>query len=432
MGGTIMLTRKHVLSYAIGLLLTILSLPVLSINGLAAQAFQPVVSFHGSVDLIADTYFGHLPDDKIDLDNPEDVDLRKMFKVTNPSTPGFMQVTNLDFYANPVEDLEVNIRLNLSGRWGGWGTSYYLESPLFLREAYVRYYTDWAMITAGRFNYDFDAFNILLSCQNSARDGITLHTMIKDIWITGVYNRLMMSMYRDYPYTSTLVLDDLSALRVSRKFGNNLYGLNLLFDGFADEHGASIDFNGKLFGRPVKAELAVIRPQEGLRHKNEEESKTGDDNKEPEDEPKQEDTMVYLGESYWPGMVISVDAYETKRSLLSARVGAFGRGFYPQYGLRGEASMESSVKFYHNTYGLDLFYQHVLTKDLLLGVNVVYLDFVDKNYQNKLKFRVPTQRLEGKLTKYLSESNTLSLSTGYLKQNDFHYGKANLEWSIKF
>lgn len=430
-----MLTRKHVLCYVTSLILMVLALPMISVDVRAAEAFNPVVSFHGSISLMADTYFGHLPDDKVDLDNPEDVDLRKMFEVTNPTTPGFMQVNNLEFYANPVDDLEVTLRLDFNGRWGGWGTSYYLESPLFLREAYARYYTDWAMITAGRFSYDFDAFNLLLSCQNSARDGVTLHTMIKDTWITGVYNRLMMSMYRDYPYTSTLVLDDLTALRVSRKFGNNLYGLNLLFDGFDDEHGLSVDFNGKIFGRPVKAELAVIRPHEGLRHKTEEENNTGgseNPGEEPAEEEETEDTMVYLGEAYWPGMLISVDAYETKNSLFTARVGAFSKGFYPQYGLRAESAMESSVKLYHNTYGVDLFYQRVLAKDLLLGVNAVLLDFVDKEYQEKLKFRIPTQKLEVKLTKYLSESTTISLSTGYLKQNEFHYGKANMEWSFKF
>jgi hypothetical protein len=254
--------------------------------------------------------------------------------------------------------------------------------------------------------------------------------MIQDTWITGVYNRLMMSMYRDYPYTSTLVLDDLTALRVSRKFGGNLYGLNLLFDGFDDERGASIDFNGKLFGRPVKAELAVIRPHEGLRHKSEEEDETGN-NEEP-DEESEEDSMVYLGESVWPGMLISVDAYESKKSLLTVRLGAFGKGFYPQYGLRAESNMESSVKFYHNTYGVDLFYQYGLSKDLLLGCNLVYLDYVDKEYQEKLKFRIPTQKLETKLTKFLSESSTISLSLGYTKQNEFHYGNSNLEWSFTF
>lgn len=423
-----MLPRKHTLLNGIGLLWMILAVAVIPVNAFA-EAFRPEISFHGSILVTADMYFGQLPDDKVDLDNPEDIDLRKMFQVTNPSTPGFQQSNTLRFYANPVEDLEMNLTLNFNGRWGGWGTSVYLESPLYLREAFARYYMDWGMLTVGRFSYDFDAFNLLLSCQNSARDGVILHTMVADTWITGVYNRLMMSMYRDYPYTSTLVLDDLAALRVSRKVGNHLIGLNLLFDGFDDEYGASIDFSGKLFGRPLKAELAVIRPYEGLRHKTDD---GGEGEAAEEEEEEEEDSMIYLGESCWPGMLISYDAYETKKDLLTVRVGAFGKGFYPQYGLRAESSMESEVKFYHNTYGVDLFYQRVLAKDLLLGVNAVCLDFVNKEYQEKLKFRIPTRRLELKLTKFLSSSSTVALTTGYMKQNEFDYGRAGLEWGFHF
>lgn len=374
------------------------------------EAFVPVVSFSGNISITADSYYGNLPDDPVDLDDREDVDLRKRFGVTNPSAPGFTQATTLNFYANPVPDLELNIKTSFSGKWGGGGTNQDLRNPLFVNEAYATYYTDWAMINMGRFATELDAFGLLVANRSGAREGISIHTIYKDTWVTGLYNRLLMSEYRDYPYVSDFLLDDLVALRLSRPVANNLVGLNLLFDGIYDEKGVSLDFNGKILGAKTKAQVSYIYPAWVYRR----------DKKNP------------VGERVWGAGLASITAYEDQNNIVTARLGYMGVGYMSVTGNGGETEMENPVKFRNNTCGIDLLYQRGLTPDTVLGVNMVYLHIMDKNFQKQLGTTFPTQIVEAAVTKYLSDAVNIKFATSLYRQDQNIFGRLGLSWDSSF
>lgn len=384
--------------------------------------FIPTYLFQGSIDLTADTYFGSYPDDP-PVEIPEgitdeeelamwearkkqDLEERRRFKLSNPTVPGISQVVNLEFYANPVPDLEIIIGLNHRGLWGGGGTSSALKFPLLLQKAYIRYYTEQAMYTLGRFDYQFGPLALLLGHPDDAQEGLTIHTAISDTWITLAYNRLLMSMYRDYPYVTSYLLDDLVAMRFSRKLSENLVGLNLIVNGFYDELGLSLDFQGSLLGRKTLAELGLVYP-----------------------------AWVYrelFSDHPWPGAVVSMNLIENRDNLLTLSVGALGKGFISMYGNKGMIEMASPLKFNPNTYGIDLLYQRGLTADLVLGANLVCKEYLDSAYQKKVNAKYDLRIFEIQLQKYLSEVSNLRLSTAYIETDHFKYGKAVLSWNFNF
>lgn len=384
--------------------------------------FLPSYHFQGNIELKADSYFGDYPDDPVveipegitdeeELEKwkgwkKEDMDERQRFKLSNPTIPGVSQSVNLEFYANPVPDLEILIGLSHQGLWGGGGTSSSLKNPLMMNKAYVRYYTEQAMYTLGRFNYQFGPLALLIGHPDDAVEGVTIHTLFSDTWITLAYNRLMMSMYRQYPYVSSFLLDDLLAMRFSRKWGENLIGLNLIANGFYDELGVSLDFQGHLWNYRTIAELGLVYP-----------------------------AWVYrelFPDHPYAGAVASINLLEDQDNLLTLGVGAMGKGFISMYGQKGMTDLTNPVKFNPNTGGIDLLYQRGLTTDLILGVNLVFKEYLDHAYQQNVNARYDMRILELRLQKYLSEVSNLRLSTAYLENNIFKYGKAVLSWSFNF
>ncbi|AZR72205.1 hypothetical protein BBF96_01610 [Anoxybacter fermentans] len=335
----------------------------------------------------------------------EDEDIRRIFRLTNPTVPGFSQIVEMEFYANPVPELELILRMDHRGLWGGGGTQYSLSFPLVLEEAFVRYYTERAMFTVGRFKYELGPVGLLMGNQIAGKEGLIVNTMYKYTWITGVYNRLLMSMYKEYPYVSTYLLDELTACRFSRKFGDKLVGLNIILNGFYDEKALSLDLVGKISGHTIKGELGLVYPAWVYREN--------------------------VDDRVWPGGVVFVNLIENEKQLFSMRLGAFSKGFIAQYGKRGMSTMESGIKFHPNTAGIDLLYQHGLNNDLVLGLNLVYLDYLDKKELEKLN-RVPLRVFEVKLQKYLSEVSDISFSTAYIEDKNFNYGKAVVSWQFNF
>ncbi|MCK4259715.1 MAG: hypothetical protein KAX49_12100 [Halanaerobiales bacterium] len=385
------------------------------------EIFQPVVSFHGSISITADSYFGNYPDDPVveipdglegeELEEwerikKEDEDIRKMFSLSNPTVPGITQRVELEFYANPLPDLEMFIKMDRQGMWGGASSVQSLNYSLFIQEAYARYYTNRGMYTVGRFKYNLGPMGLSIGNLATGLEGVMVNTMVKDIWITGVYNRLFMSMYKDYPYVSEFLLDDLWAVRLSKGFGEQLIGMNLILDGFYNEKTLTFDIGGKVLGKSLKGEVGLMYPAH-IYHSQ-------------------------VGEGIWPAGVISVNLIENWNNLLAVRLGGISKGFISPYGTKGMTSMESGVKFNPNTGGIDILYQHGLTDDMVLGLNLVYLDYLDKKYQEEIEIRVPLRTCEAKLQKYLSQFSKLSLSIGYLGDMSFDYGKLSLNWEFTF
>ena len=410
-----MFVRKLAIINLIISFIILLSLPVM-----AGDNFQSTITFHGSIGIDIDSFFGNYPDDPLveipegvtgeELEEwkrrkKEDRDVREKFGLTSPTTPGIRQKVELNFYANPTPDLELFVNMDHSGRWGGSATRESLQFPLVLEEAYAQYYTDRAMWTVGRFKSSLGPIGLIMAEKANAKEGIQYNSMYKDVWITGIYNRLLMSMYKDYPYVSTFLLDELVAGRFARQFGATYMGMNLIADGFYDEKAISFDFTGELWGRTVKAELAGVYPAKVYR----------DD----------------LGEYVWPGGVVYYNIMETDNQLLSCRLGAYSKGFIPQFGKRDERVMESGTKFINNTGGMDLLYQRSIGRDKVLGINLVLLDHFDEDYKKTQK-RVPLRSLEVKLQKYLSQSTDISFSTAYYDDEQFQYGKAVVSWNFKF
>ncbi len=389
----------------------------------AEEQFQPTYYFTGKIQLIANSYFGKYPLNPVveipegitdpeelaewEAKKREDTAIRNTFRLCNPTVPGISQSIELEFYANPVPDLEAIIDMGHRGMWGGSGSEYELTSPLFLKEAYARYYSENAMYTIGRFSYELGPLGLLLGHPNGAKEGVLVHTMMKDTWITFAYNRLLMSLYPDYPYVSSYLLDDLVALRLSRTVGeNNLVGFNLIANGFYDEIGLSVDYNGKLWGKTAVAELAVIYPAWVFRD--------------------------LFPDHAWPGGIVSVNLIENLEHILTLRVGALSKGFISQYGVKGMSGMEQAIKFYPNTGGIDLVYQRGLSEDLIFGANLYAATYLDCSYQIERKARYDMRILEVKLQKYLSEVSDIRLSTALLNNDKDTYGKVELSWNFTF
>lgn len=385
-----------------------------------AEEFQPIFAFHTSLDITVDSYFGFFPDDPPveipegieDEDEliyweglkKEDEDIREKFKLTNPTIPNISQNISIEFYGNPTPDLEVILNLRHQGMWGGDGTSNSLSFPLVLNQAYVNYYTDWAMLTAGKFTYELSPLGLLIGDNLTPREGFMVHTMYKNIWITGVYNRLLMSLYKDYPYVSTFLWDDLVAFRASTYIKDQLVGINFIPTGFYDEKGLTIDFAGKIFGLTTKAEFGLVYPLWLHRDR--------------------------AGDQVWPGGVLSVNLLEGQDQICTVSIGAFSKGFISNYGSRG--SLKSQVKLNPNTGGIDLLYQRGLSKDWVLAVDLFASGYLDSEYQKEVQQNDILRMLELKLTKYLNQSSNVSLSTAYLGDLQFNYGKMALNWQIKY
>lgn len=388
--------------------------------GWAEEEFQPIFTFHTDLNLVVDSYFGSFPDDPI-LEMPagvvdpeeikywegqikEDQEVRKRFKLTNPTIPNISQKVALQFYAAPSPDLEMIVKLNHQGMWGGDGTNNSLSFPLILNEAYLNYLTNWGMITAGKFSYELDTMGLIIGDNLTPREGVMVYSKYKNFWYSVVYNRLLMSLYRDYPYVSTYLWDDLVAFRTSTYIKDQFVGLNLLATGFYDEKALTIDYNGKIFGHTAKAEVGLVYPLWLHRQR--------------------------VGDRVWPGGVASINWIEDQDNFLQFKVGALSKGFIPNYGSR--SNMDGSVKFSPNTAGIEILYQRGLTADLLLGVDLVASNILDQTYQEQMQRRDTLRKLEFKLTKYLNQYTNLSLTTAYLGDDTFDYGKINLNWQIDY
>lgn len=413
--------RKFTVAMILGAFLLML---VAILPAQAEEQFTPTYAFHGSIDINVDSYSGYyLNDPKIGDPPPgldqqqledwmrmkkEDDDIRKKFTLSNPTIPGESQTVHLDFYANPFPDLELQIKTDHHGMWGGQSTSNSLSFPLVMEEAYATYYTDKAMYTIGRYKYDLGVFNLLVGGLANGQEGLMVNTMYKDVWMTGVYNILLMSTYKDYPYVSDFLFDDLAAFRFSTSYKNNLVGINLLPNGCYDERGLSLDFNGKIKGVPVKAEVSAIYP-----------------------------AWVYrkvVPAHMWPAALVTVTPVRNQTHSLDIQLGAMDYGYISQYGIRGNRFGDGPTKFCPNTIGFDILYQRGLTKDTVIALDYYLSTYWNKDFQAKEKREFPMEVAELKVTKYLSSVSNASLGVQYFEHHPGQCGfaKATFNWHFDF
>lgn len=389
------------------------------------QQFTPTFAVHGSIDIGIDSYSGYYLDDPIIGDPPpgltadelkewnfrkaEDEDIRARFTLSNPTIPRVSESVHLDFYANPVPDLEIQIKTDHQGLFGGQSTMQSLSFPLVMEEAYATYYTDKAMYTIGRYKYEMGVFNLLAGSLSNGQEGLMVNTMYKDVWMTGVYNILLVSTYRDYPYVSDYLFDDLAAFRFSTKYKDNLVGINLLPNGCYDERGLSLDFNGKIRGIPVKAEVSGIYP-----------------------------AWVYRLEvpaHMWPAALVTVTPIRNQVHSLDIQLGAMDYGYLPQYGVQGDRFGQGPTKFCPNTYGFDILYQRGLSKDTIIAFDYYLSTYWNKEFHQKNSNReFPMEVAEVKVTKYISPASNASLGVQYFehKPGQCGYAKATFNWHFEF
>ncbi|MCG8639276.1 MAG: hypothetical protein MI862_06055, partial [Desulfobacterales bacterium] len=90
------------------------------------------------------------------------------------------------------------------------------------------------------------------------------------------------------------------------------------------------------------------------------------------------------------------------------------------------------VKFSPNTGGIDLLYQKGLSDDLVLGLNLVWQEYLDLDYQKKSQLDYPLKIFESKFEKYLSSASDISVSLSYIGDNIFNYGKIDISWQARF
>lgn len=238
-------------------------------------------------------------------------------------------------------------------------------------------------------------------------------------WVSLVYNRLNTTPYEQFPYAAEFLLDDLVAIRFARQFGaDNYWGINLIPDGFYDTKAITIDYSGKWWGRNTEFEIGCIYPAGLYRH----------DQIIPVDE-EEVITVKGIGDKVWPGGVFKINLIDDKTNFLTLRLGYMGKGFISNFGACSLTEMEDDVKFYPNTGGIDLLYQRGLANNIILGLNLVYLTRVESAKDNSDD---PPTIFDIKLKKYLSTHSEISLSTAYLLQDKYHYGRIILNWKTSF
>jgi len=418
------------------------------------EPFRPTYTLHGSIELDIDSYFGNYP--KITKENRKAIDINEAefdsinnyYPLHNPTDPNFKQYINLDFYSNPLPDLE----LFISAKYGGlanssWGYAY--------EKVYIKYYTDKAMYTLGRFEPEYGLMGLLLD--EYLMQGLAINTLWKDTWVTGLFSRDTMTYYAEdgnnFPYVAYGGKDDLVALRFSRKHAENLLGLNLIVDGFEEGKAASFDFDGKIMDRPVTGEIAFVYPSrlDRLRTvpteptpgnsdpdtKSESEEDPNEDPKEdPESSEEFDNHVEFVEEGIYPKAVVLINLIENSKRMLRLAVGGSHAVFYHDYRNFYLREMEDPVIFGPNLWGCNWLYQQLLNDKWILMVNLVLTDHIDEKifeqYQKPLPYPYPTRICGVKFKKILSATAELGLSMTYYGDHARDYGRIALNWKMFF
>lgn len=398
------------------------------------ESFIPTYNFYGDFQLEMDSYFGNYPviteknREAGGYNEEEFNDIKKNFPLTNPTRPNVIQYITLNFYTNPLPDIELFIKTKYGG---AAGTGAYLSWEQF----YGRYYTERAMYTLGRFEPEFGTMGLLIT---DPFDGLMVNTQWKNTWITLFSSREKMYYYAAdprFPYVSEGGTDDIAACRFSRKYGDNLIGLNLLLDSFYDEKALSFDFNGKIMGHSVTGELGFVYPNRFNRNIVMYKSSTSDEDESSEEYYVPEEVQV-VDKGVYPGAVISMNLIESPQQMLRLTLGGMHGGFRTQFGAFAMLDMEDTVKFGRNLWGADLLYKRPLREDLILSLGLTKTDYIDKKffneYQKPLPGPFPTRICGVKLTKQISATSELSLTLTYLGDHTFDYGKIGFNWKTFF
>lgn len=403
--------------------------------------FRPTYTIHGGVEVKVDTYFCDYP--VINKDNWENFtsvegeykDIKEKFPTTNPSHPNLVYEIGLDLYANPFPDFELFVKPK------------FIEDYLAWEQFYTNYFSDRAMYTIGRFSIDLGVMGLLWSEENPF-EGVMVNTQWKNTWITVVAAHLNKVHYpgdKEFPIVLTEDTDNLIGCRLTRKYGNNLVGLNLLVDGFQNEQALSLDFNGKIGGHSVTAELGIIYPclyfrDIVLEHEAGEDagnSSSGQDPQADENSLNEETSAVQVDEikkGYYPGMVVSINLVENSKQMLRLTVGGMTKGFVAFNGDRCLREVEEAVKFGRNLWGVDLLHQYLLGENWILVSNLTWMEVFDQAHfdQYQKHFPLPTRSLSMKIKKQITPRSEISGTLSYLGDDFFDYGRFDFNWKTVF
>jgi hypothetical protein len=274
------------------------------------------------------------------------------FTINNPSHPSFNHKLGMAISATPINDFEFFLNPSLEGIWGS------SDNNLFFDEVYAKYYGAKAALTMGYFKKNLGPAGLLYSADlKMTHPGFVYETMFWNTWVTVIYNRLEQSLV-DSKVVSDFLLDDLVACRLSKKFGNSLVGLNLLTDGFYDEKGLTLDWDGTIGNRHITMEAGAYYPDaltRGPLIKTVEEPDPADSTHTITREV--EIPSCYKDQIYY-GAFLSFDLFKTRRQALTLRTGYFELGFRPEYSSLKEYSdpFKDMVKASGDTVSANLYY----------------------------------------------------------------------------
>jgi hypothetical protein len=252
----------------------------------------------------------------------------------------------------------------------------------------------------------------------------------------------------DSKVVSDFLLDDLVACRLSKKFGNSLVGLNLLTDGFYDEKGLTLDWDGTIGNRHITMEAGAYYPDaltRGPLIKTVEEPDPADSTHTITREV--EIPSCYKDQIYY-GAFLSFDLFKTRRQALTLRTGYFELGFRPEYSSLKEYSdpFKDMVKASGDTVSANLYYTRKLSETWFLDLDLYQAQLLEKDFPGtSFSFYNPLQAYQIAFRKQFARQSRLQSELqlgvswyGFEKycegalEKEHSYGTFNLKWISHF
>ncbi len=321
----------------------------------------PALFIGGAIGVRGEVFVGQMPVAPDDQANGagDDESAGDDYLAPPPSVAtlaGVEQTLDLTVDARFGGAVQAFARLSTSGVWGVGSASDAspwmppVARPLFVDEAWVRYSTPSAQVSAGKQRFSLGPVGLLGRTDLEAPEAVRVDAGFGDWLLTGVWSRLSSGYY----YNSSFVTraDDLLAARVARSWSGGVIAGNYLASGLGDEAGCSVDVAGSALGRAFTAELAFFRSSSTVY---------------PE----------YRTEGWVPAFVAKLEAANTPIHRLELSYGRVAPGFAPYYSSVASRSGGQALPFDQNTEGVALDYSRRLSPSAELNVRLAGLRFLD-------------------------------------------------------
>ncbi|NPV52930.1 MAG: hypothetical protein HPY71_05330 [Firmicutes bacterium] len=345
-----------------GVALTFVASPRVSPVFAAGTQSQYAIRIGGYIKLHADYYLGDVPSlEKAGVEGEGSNYL------ASGRSAGIRQDLELFLDSRVRDRYQLYVSLNSHGYWGvqyASDGSYGVPpttGPLLIDQAYLGYYGDRLKVNAGRLYFSLGPVGLIARNDYSAIEGLAVDTMLGGFYLAGIYSRLSSQ----YDPSGVVVrgADDFVALRVARRMGDFLVGYNHVLSGLGDESAQSIDFEGAIYNRRVRGEIARMRPSTTSFDGN------GDGDK--------------YDTGWRPAFFVEGDILNRPSGRLTLSYGYFARGFTPTFTSLYDEGDEKGIGFAHNTEGLRLKYDRVLSGAVHLEAGLSRLKFIDEQYAHE-------------------------------------------------